>query len=69
MIRLHSKVLKEDIICIEDGQKPSESDGLVCYTRSELVEMSGLDEAAVRAIHKTKRHFGGRFVGPSPKEK
>lgn len=69
VVRLHSKLLGEDIICIEDGQNPSQGGGLVCYTRSELEAMKGLDAATLRAIHQTKKHFGGHYVGPSPAQK
>ncbi|HEY3412608.1 MAG TPA: hypothetical protein VGM51_06055 [Armatimonadota bacterium] len=66
MVRLHSRLLGEDIICVEDGQKSPEEPGIVCYTRGELAALKGLDPAAVKAVHRAKKHFGGKYIGPSP---
>jgi hypothetical protein len=65
-VRLHSKLLGEDIICIEDGEDAPVRRGLVCYTRNELNALQGLDAAALRAVHQSKKLFGGKYIGPTP---
>lgn len=66
MIKLHSRLLGEDIICLEDGENAPPTERLVCYTRSELAALKGLEAASLRAVHQSKKHFGGRYLGPSP---
>jgi hypothetical protein len=67
MVRLHSRLLGEDIICIEDGQKAPEPNGLVAYTRCEIDALAGLDADALKAVHRAKKFFGGIYTGPTPK--
>lgn len=66
MLRLHSRLLGEDIICLEEGEKAPRSPGCVVYSRGELEAMGGLGPDMRKAIHKAKKYFGGRYVGQAP---
>lgn len=66
MVRVYSRLLEETVVCVEDGNgAPAEPDR-VLYTRSEVERLCGLDPDTVRAVHDLKKHFGGRYTGPSP---
>ncbi|HEY3269263.1 MAG TPA: hypothetical protein VGM37_20310 [Armatimonadota bacterium] len=69
MVRVYSRLLKETIICVEDGMLPADAppEERVLYTRSEVIALQGVDSETLRAIHEVKKHFGGRYLGPSPK--
>ena len=77
MVRVYSRLLEETIVCVEDGQDGAATDGLggvggvegperVLYTRSEVIALQGQPPDALRAVHEVKKHFGGRYIGPSP---
>lgn len=65
MVRIYSRLLKETIVCVEDGSAAPPTDNVV-YTRSEIAALRGLEADALRSIHQVKKEFGGRYVGPSP---
>lgn len=66
VLRAYSRILDEDVVCLEDGETVPEESGVVCYTRSELVRLKGLSPEVLRAIHGAKRCFGGLYLGPAP---
>ena len=68
MVRVYSRLLRETILCVEDGQHPSDTAERVLYTRSEVTMLQGQAPEALRAVHETKKHFGGRYVGPTPRK-
>jgi len=80
MVRVYSRLLKDTIVCVEDGQDPPAAGGetpddvsgapgeeRVLYTRSEVTMLQGQPPEALRAVHETKKQFGGRYVGPAPR--
>jgi hypothetical protein len=65
VLRTHSLILAEDIICLEDDETADAGAGLVTYTRTELMRLRGLAPDVIRKVHSIKKAFGGRYVGPS----
>lgn len=74
MVRVYSRLLEETIECVEDGHRPSAdatpSGGppRVLYTRSEVLALQSQPADALRAVHEAKKHFGGRYLGPTPRK-
>ena len=74
MVRVYSRLLEETIECVEDGHGPSDDldtgggPPRVLYTRSEVIALQHQPADALRAVHEVKKHFGGRYVGPSPRQ-
>lgn len=67
MVRVYSRVLKDTIVCVEDGQAAVDAAGRVLYTRSEVEMLRGQPAAVLRAVHEAKKRFGGRYLGPAPR--
>lgn len=73
MLRVYSQLLKDTIACVEDGHAPgraangAETPGCALYTRSEVQALQQLTPDALRAVHTMKKHFGGRYLGPTPR--
>lgn len=66
VLRAYSRILEEHIVCVEDDEAVPDEAGAVSYTRSELMRLKGLSPDVLRAIHRAKRSFGGRYLGPAP---
>jgi hypothetical protein len=66
-VLIHSRLLGEPVRIVEalDGPPPPPGKGApVTYSRAEIEAMRGLSPDAKRAIHTSKRWFGGIYTGP-----
>lgn len=65
---LFSRILDEQIVCLDTHEVPPSGETRVCYTRREVEKLhaEGASSDEIRQLHALKKAFPGAYLGRSP---